>query len=192
MILGGYRTIMFYQMCKNYVRKWFDAEDGLAAIEGAFVFPLLAVLLLGTYDMGNAILASQKSIRASQVTADLITRDAEVNNAMINEAVWAGEIALQPLDTTSYGVDIVSIRFDDTAQPQIEWRETRNMLPNMNVLTSVAALAEAGNGVVVVTIEYEYEPLFVGFSMGSFSIGNVPMQEMAFARGRNSPVVDRI
>lgn len=179
-------------MFKNFVSKWRLEEKGVAAIEAAMIFPLLALLLVGTYDMGNAIVVGQKAIRASQVTADLVSRESEVNDAMINEAVWAGELALHPFDTTSYGVDIVSISFDDTATPVIEWRETRNMTANPDVLSDVAALAEAGSGVMVVTIQYEYDPLFLGFSMGGFTIGLIPMEETAFSRGRKSAVVDRV
>lgn len=174
------------------LRKWTGDERGVAAVEAAFVFPLLAVLMLGTFDIGYGILASQKTVRASQVTADLITRESEVDDDAVNEAVWAGQLSLEPFGVSTYGVDIVSISFDDDADPVIEWRETRNMSENEDVLSSVLPLADAGEGVVVVTIQYTYEPVFAGFSMGSFSIGLIPMQEVAFARGRKSAVVDRI
>lgn len=183
---------MFSRFYNFMLKQWVEARDGVAAIEAALVFPILIILLLGTFDMGNAILANQKTIRASQVTADLVTRDRTVSSAAINEAINAGELALQPFATGTYGVDIVSIRFDDDAEPLIEWRETRNMSPNATVLADVSALAEAGSGVVVVTVEYQYDPVFAGFSMGGFSIGIIPMQEIAFARGRKSPVVERI
>ena len=174
-------------------KQWSGDERGVAAIEAALVFPLMLILMLGVYDIGNAVLVNQKTVRASQVTADLITRDANVDATMIDEAVMAGELALYPSNNIdSYGVDIVSIRFDDSANPQIEWRETRNMAPNDNVLARVVPLADAGRGVVVVTVEYQYRPVFTGFHMGDFDIGLMPMQEVAFARGRKSPVVGRI
>ena len=174
---------------KTYLTGWARGREGVAAIEAAMVFPLLAVLLVGVYDMGSAILAGQKAIRASQVTADLVARDSEVDCSLIDEAVWAGELALEPFDTSSYGVDIASIGFDGAASPYIEWRETRNMLPNPNVLAAVAALAEPDFGVVVVSIEYEYDPLFLGFSIGDFTVGLVPMSEIAFSRGRKTAIV---
>ena len=174
---------------RDFCLQWTRGRDGVAAIEAAFVFPLLAVLLVGTYDMGSAILAGQKAIRASQVTADLVARDSEVDGSIIDEAVWAGELALQPFDSAAYGVDIVSIGFDDDAAPYIEWRETRNMIANPDVLNAVAALAEANNGAIVVTVEYEYDPLFLGFSIGDFTVGMVAMREIAFSRGRRSAIV---
>ena len=165
---------------------WGGAEDGVAAMEAAFVFPLLLILFLGVFDMGNGILANQKAIRASQVTADLIARSRTVDAAMIDDAVEAGRLSFQPMDTSTFGVDIVSVRFDDDANPVIVWRETRNMTPVSDVLSDVVPLAEAGSGVLVVAVEYQFEPLF-----GNFVIDAIPMQEIAFARGRRSPVVWR-
>ena len=173
-------------------QKWRDELQGVAAIEAAMIFPLLALLLVGTYDMGNAIVAGQKAIRASQVTADLVVRESEIDDSMINEAIWAGELALHPLPTTTFGIDIVSISFDDDGNPGIEWRETRNMSPSADVLTAAMPLSDPNGGLMIVTIEYEYEPLFLGFSMGNFNIGLIPMSERAFSRGRKSAVVSRI
>ena len=130
------------------IENWLRSEDGVAALEAAMVFPLLMVLMLGTFDMGNGILANQKAIRASQVTADLIARTSSVDAAMIDDAIEAGELAFEPLPADTFGVDVVSISFDDDANPNIEWRETRNMAPLADVLTRVADIAEANDGVL--------------------------------------------
>ena len=97
-------------------------------------------MLLGVYDVGNGIIASQKTIRASQVTADLVARYAEVDTAMINDAIQGGSQALVPLDTSTFGVDVVSVRFDSDANASIEWRETQNMVPMNDVLARVSSL----------------------------------------------------
>ncbi len=170
----------------NFCKGWVGGEDGVAAAEAALIFPILMTLLLGVFDMGNGILSNQKTIRASQVTADLVTRLPSVTTADIDEAINAGQLSLTPFPSDTFGVDIVSIRFDDDALPEIIWRETRNMTPNPDVLTDVAALAEAGNGVVVVSVQYLFEPLFAGFI-----VDQIPMQEIAFARGRRSATVNR-
>ena len=169
----------------NFYRGWIAGEDGVAAAEAALIFPILMTLLLGVFDMGNGILSNQKAIRASQVTADLITRNPTVSAADIDEAINAGELAFTPFPSDTFGVDIVSIRFDDDAVPEIIWRETRNMTANPDVLNDVASLAEAGNGVVVVSVKYLFEPLFAGFI-----VDQIPIQEIAFARGRRSATVN--
>ncbi|MBP7721616.1 MAG: pilus assembly protein [Alphaproteobacteria bacterium] len=175
-----------FVMFRNFTARWGRETEAVATVEAALVFPILLTLLLGTFDMGNGILANQKTIRASQIVADLITRNMTVDDVEIEEAVTAGGLAFEPLDSSSYGVDIVSIRFDDDAQPEIVWRETTpGMAQNQNVLEDVASLAEADNGVVVVTVAYVFEPVFAGFVLNEMT-----MREVAFARGRRSAVVN--
>lgn len=176
----------FLRRLQQFTKDWRSGEDGLAAVEAALIFPILLVLLLGVFDMGNGILANQKAIRASQVVADLITRTRSVSEADINEAIEAGQLAFETLISDTYGVDIISIRFDDDANPEIAWRETRGMAPAADVLSRVESLAEPNNGVVMVVVRYMFEPLFSGFV-----INEIPMQEVAFARGRKSSVVNR-
>ncbi len=172
---------------KSFCRRWKKSEDGVAAVESALVFPILMTLLLGTFDIGNGILANQKAIRASQVVADLVTREKTITTTGIDEAVEAGELAFVPLDDSSFGVDIVSISFDSNSNPQILWRETRNMAAMADVFDRVAALAAPGTGVVVVTVQYNFAPTFSGMV-----VNEILMQEIAFAKGRRSAVVNKV
>jgi Flp pilus assembly protein TadG len=161
-------------------------EDGVAAVEAAFVFPVLLVLLLGVLDMGRGIMCNQKTIRASQVVADLITREVSVDDGGVNEAINAGTLAMLPYDDTNLAFDVISVRFTSDDEAEIVWQETRNMAatPQNQVLERVLPLAVAGSGVVMVVSEYLYEPIFAGFV-----VDQIPMQEVAFARGRRSAVV---
>lgn len=162
--------------------------DGVAAVEAAFVFPILLVLVLGVMDLGRGIMCNQKTIKASQVVADLITREISVDTFDINEAVNAGTLSLQPYDDTTLAFDIVSVRFTADDAAEIVWQETRNMTatPATQIMQRVLPLAAEGSGVVMVITEYEYRPIF-----SRFIVKEIPMQEVAFARGRRSAVVCR-
>ena len=150
------------------------------------VFPVLLVMMLGVFDFGQAIMCNQKTIKASQVVADLVTRNQEILDTEVDDAIDAGTLSLMPYNDETLGFDIISIRFLDDATPEIVWQETRNMtastLPEIQERT--LPLAEAGSGVVMVISEYDYRPVFAGFVADE-----IPMQEVAFARGRRSAVV---
>lgn len=176
----------FIKALKALPGRWVRETEAVATVEATLVFPILLTILLGTFDMGNGLLANQKTIRASQIIADLVTRNMTVSEEELEEAIMAGSLAFEPLDAGSYGVDIVSIRFDEEAEPEIVWRETSaGMAANQDVLADVESLAEADNGVVVVTVGYVFEPVFAGFLLDT-----MPMRETAFARGRRSAVVN--
>lgn len=173
----------FLKLC----RRWRSEEEAVAAIEFSLLFPILMALLVGVFDMGYGILAAQKTIRASQVTADLIARHKSVTEAEIREAIDGGRLALVPFDTGAYGYDIISIEFDEDTRPILPplWRRTSgNIEANDGFTNSLTGLGSAGEGLVVVRVRYEYKPLFSGYLFGSMNFN-----EIAFLRPRNSPTV---
>lgn len=186
-MISGVLSTLYSIILERVCKPWWRSCEGIAATEAAMIFPLMLVLLVGTFDLGNAILSNQKTIRASQVAADLVTRGRNIDTTGLNEAIEAARLAYEPLSSASFGVDIVSIRFDAQGDAEIVWRETRNMAPVSDVMTRVAGMSDPGNGVVMVAINYDFEPVFAGFI-----VDTILMQEIAFARGRKSPVVARI
>lgn len=170
----------------GFFKRWYCEDDAVAATEAAMIFPLLLTILLGTLDMGYGILAAQKTIRASQVTADLIARHKSVTAGDINDAISAGELSLVPFAAGVYGVDVVSVRFDNNSIPQPLWRETRNMSPNAVVLSSLRdlGLGAEGEGIVAVTAQYDYTPIFSGFIVHAMRF-----QEVSYVRGRLSSTI---
>ncbi len=169
------------------ISKWYNEESGLAAVESAMIFPAMLVLLVGVFDVGNAILANQKTVRASQIVADLIARKQTASAEDVSEAIEAGRLAFEPINNGTYGIDIVSLQFDDDAETSIVWRETRNMTSLPDPIAAVAALQTPNEGVVMVSVEYQFEPIFAGFV-----IDTINMREIAFSRGRGSAVVQQI
>lgn len=168
-------------------RRFVCREDGSAAIEAALLFPVLMTLLMGMVDIGDAILTNQKVISGSQLSADLLARKSTASSTEIDSAIEAARLALMPFPTDSFGIDIASIQFDSGGAPVILWRETRNMSPNDVAVDSTSAIGAPGEGVLVVTVQYRFEPMFSGHVIGSFA-----MQEVAFVRGRKSPTITRV
>lgn len=166
------------------IRSWWQETDGVAAVEAAFIFPVMIVMLLGAFDVGRGLLMNQKVISSSQVGADLIARNMTVDMGIVDETIEAARLTLEPYDTTSFGIDIVSLEFDENEDPEILWRETRNMLPNDASVNTTSGMFPEGEGIIIVTVQYQYEPSF-----GDVVIGDITMSEVAFARGRRSPTV---
>jgi len=170
----------------SLIKRWMCEREALAATEAAMIFPIMLAIFVGVFDVGNGILANQKTVRASQVVADLIARNNVVSDNDVAEAIEAGRLAFEPMNSSAYGVDVISMRFDEMGVPEIVWRETVNMTPIADPIGSVAMLQTPNEGVVMVAVEFEYEPIFARHIISTFD-----MQEIAFSRGRRSPVVSR-
>lgn len=168
-------------------KEWTGATEAAAAIEAGFLFPVLMSILLGIVDIGSALTASQKVTNASHVIADLLTREDEVTDAVLNDATVAGRLVMLPYPTGSFGWDVVGVRFVGAQKtPTQQWRDTANMAENAQAVPGAAGLGDQDEGVVAVTVRYNYDPFFSGFLAGSF-----PMQETAYARGRRGVFIAR-
>jgi hypothetical protein len=171
------------------LKRWKADTQGSALVEAAILFPVLLTMLFGVYDIGHAITANHKMITASQVAADLITRTPTVSTRELEQAIEAAGLAMAPYEAgDSIGIDIISVRFDVNDEPQQVWRETRNMTipPGDQTIEKSIGLGMSGEGALIVTVLYDYEPTF-----GSMVIDSFRMRETAFARGRRSSVVTR-
>jgi Flp pilus assembly protein TadG len=166
------------------LRDYWNDEQGTALIEAAMLIPAMVTLLMGVYDVGNGIILNQRTITASQIAADLVARDFTVNGSQIDEAVEAARLSFQPYTPFGFGIDMVSVEFDDDGNPSVIWRETQNMAPNEAAVDSIEGLGEDGDGMIIVTVRYTYVPHFAQMFIHNFN-----MQEVAFTRGRRSPVV---
>lgn len=179
-------------MCRGpLLNRFLRQESGMALMETAMLFPILLVMLFGIYDVGHAITANHKMITASNVAADLLTRTQSVSDRELDQAIEAAGLAMRPYDTSGgLRIDIISVRFDDDDEPVVLWRESRNMTgdlsPDPDAADRTYGLGTKGEGVMMVTVVYDYEPTF-----GNMVIKKFRLRETAFARGRRSSVVTR-
>lgn len=170
----------FKKKCLSLAKR----DDGMAATEAAMLFPILFTLCFGIYDLGHGIIVKQKVISASHIAGDLITREAAVSTPEIQDAIEAAKLAIDPYDRTSFGVDIASVHFIDEETPEIIWRHTENAEENKNVLIDSLGLGTDGEGVLVVTVHYEYTPFFY-----KMFFDKIDMTEVSYLRGRKSAVI---
>ena len=169
------------------MKKYWQQDDGLAALEAALTFPIFIAMLFAVVDIGSGITVNKKVVSASQITADLLSRAPAVTDADIQDAIAAARLAIEPYSTTDFGIDIAAVRFEgSSANPTIIWRETEGMTPNADVETRSDGLGTENEGLIFVTVEYNYSPRFSSVFLGDFN-----MREYAVFRGRRNSFVMR-
>lgn len=159
-------------------------EKGNALTETVILFPILTILLIGCYDLGQGIYMNQKTIASSQIIGDLIARNRSVDMDTVEDIIRAGELAFEPYPITTFGYDIISVQFDEDGDPVVLWRITENMPPNNAALASADGLVAEGDGLVIVSVRYIYDPFFT-----NFVVSEINMEEVAFFKGRRSATV---
>lgn len=167
------------------LRAWIRDDEAVAAIEAGILFPLLMLILCCTIDTGIGLLTSQKSINASQMMADLLSRGSSVTSGDINDAIVAGQMAMAPYPAATLGVDIAGIQYVGPDEiPMVMWRRTQNMPANDTITEKAAGLGDQDEGVVVVTVEYVYNPIFTAYLTGP-----IVLHQESYARSRKGTFV---
>ena len=107
--------------------RYIKDESGLSLVEMGVLFPVLLSMMMAVYDLGQGVVVNQKTVAASQIIADLVTRSETVDTEMITDIINSGELALEPYSTAEFGYDIASVVFDVDSDPVVLWRVTENM-----------------------------------------------------------------
>ncbi len=169
------------------INKWFRNDDAAVAVEMGMILPLMLTILMGMFDVGNAVLTSQKVIKSAQTVGDLLGRYDVITDDILNDTVEAGKLMIWPNDTTAYGIEVVGIQFDGGPNSPTEiWRDTINMSPNADIVTNAVGLGSDTEGVLGVTVTYEYSPFFTNSFVGDFDF-----IEVSYVRGRSGLFITR-
>jgi Flp pilus assembly protein TadG len=176
-------------------RRFREEESGVAAIEFAFIAPLLAVFLLGTTSVTQNLWANGK-------VGDLIAQESDLDDAKFNDIMAAGPVLMEPFPLEDLKIDVVA-----AIACHQDPDNTENSIPKMFVVWSNAwkstgmtsgsgtpgdALRDSpqelsiedGDYIVRTTVTYTHKPTI------SQKVGHeISMEELAYHQPRsNRPV----
>lgn len=89
-------------------------ERGVAAVEFALVFPLLLLLLLGSFEITNAVIAHKKAQKIAYTVDNLLTKTGALDADTIRRTLDATAHLLAPFDPATLTID-VSYQYVDKA-----------------------------------------------------------------------------
>jgi Flp pilus assembly protein TadG len=149
-------------------------REGTAAVEFAFILPLLLTLFLGSYELTNVLLADLKLTAATETAADLIAQT-RTNVVLKSKTPFPNDFdnitsaaiqVLTPLPTGSNRLKIAyaSVTYN-TGTPVIDWHVEKNGASPISIssFSGSQALTLLGNAtpgssdsVILVQAQYSY------------------------------------
>ena len=103
------------------LRKFRKSQKGLAAIEFAFIAPVLGTLLVGTIEVCNALECKQKVTSMASSVADLVAQTSSVSASDLSNIFAAGNALIYPFPTTSSKIVVSSIVSDGAGNGTVAW-----------------------------------------------------------------------
>ena len=176
---------------------------GVAAIEFAFIAPLLLMLYLVTMEVAQGIDTNKKVSRVGSMVADLVTQQPrEITTTVLDPIMRIGEAILQPYNRSRADIVITGIEIDKNSNVKVKWsRAMRGGVfgrdANAGDTTTVPAELKIPETFLLrVTAELEYLPILAWTAQQKTSVGllgmfdHIAMQESYYLRPRMSAEID--
>jgi Flp pilus assembly protein TadG len=107
------------------LRSWFGARlrdrKGVAAVEFAFVLPLLITLYLGVVETTYSVMAERRVASVSSTVADLVAQTKTVNTTELDDIFRAATAIMVPFDSADLSVVITSVVIDKDGNATVDW-----------------------------------------------------------------------
>ncbi len=155
------------------IRRLSGSTDGLAAIEFAMFAPVLALLLLGGYDLSRFIIARANVDKVGFSVADVTSQYDQLNATALDQIFRITGSSLPTYVSGTNGVTILtSVYLDATGAPRVRWQcystagaTWKSVIGVEGGTASVNAdlLADANDNVMTSEVYFNFAPIFSRF-----------------------------
>ena len=178
---------------------------GVAAVEFAFIVPVLLCMYFITMEASQGIGVNKKVSRIGSAVADLITQQSQIQASEVIAIMKIGKSIIQPYNRSDPTIEVTAIQFDTNSTPvaRVAWSlklkpdgsatqvATRNDIVSDSQLAKIRA---SGAFYIRVTSKLDYDPVItwsedtepIGL-LASFS--NIHMGETFYLRPRISTTI---
>ncbi|MBZ9659864.1 pilus assembly protein [Mesorhizobium sp. ESP-6-4] len=187
------------------VKRFCRDRRGIAAIEFAFIVPVLLIMYFITMEASQAIETGKKVSRIGSMVADLVTQQQAVVKANLDAMMKIGISTLRPYNRSSPTIIITGIQISDEASPTVKVAWSRKLVGNTYSVdaspgdtTTVPSTLKIRNTFLVrVESDLGYVPVIAWSennnqqkALGLLStFSHINMSETYYLRPRRSPTI---
>jgi len=157
-------------------------QEGIAAIEFAFIAPIMLFMYFGMAEVATAISVDRKISHSANVAGDLATQSEIVSAADMTEIMTATMLVMGiPRDKQKF-VTIEIASYARAADDSIDKRGRAILkgkegtdLPDFNAADLDERILSSSSGVVIARVNYIYEPLKLRYMPTEFDLSEIFM-----------------
>lgn len=171
-------TLTFRQRIAFRYRLFKADCAGVAAVEFAYLLPLLIMMTYGVIEASRAVMMHKRFQRSVAMVGDLVSREETIGDsdsaatAEMDGIMKSAEHVMKPYDTTTLKIGVTTIQADpnDASITKVAWSYPYKGYPVMACDASKAMPASGmitkGNAAVLVEAEYYYKPILTNLVPG--------------------------
>ena len=179
-------------MKNNSFTSYLGSETGVAAVEMAFILPVMLLLYFGLVDLTSFISYNRKITSVASAVADLTGQNrTSVLKATVQDYFSAGNMIMDPLPKTDVSIRVFGFRSVSGTATQY-WKVYNNYGPGCPApsTSGMTDLMTAGNELVVAQACMRFTP-FIATFLGQSILGatSYTVEQQVVLRPRSSLVL---
>jgi Flp pilus assembly protein TadG len=179
---------------RRLVRRFGRNTRGLAAVEFAFILPMMLVMVFGTIEISSGVAIDRKVTLTARTLSDLVSQGTNVSDTDIANFFKLGSAIMTPYAVTSATMTqkITAVNIDASKVAKVEWSfvgavtggsasVTKGYNKNTVITTIPADLLVANTQLIWSEVTYTYTPI-----VGAVVKTALPLTDEFFTRPRQS------
>jgi len=165
---------------RAHIRRWQRNTEGVAAVEFAFIVPIMSVMFMGAVELSQAITVDRRVSQVASSTADLIARaETSISQTEISDIMKIGGYVMEPSSAAPLQIILRNVTSSPTnaSITKQSWTctykgsggaggtSTQTCECTNTAFTVPANLITTNDSVVVAEVTYAYKPLVFDFFM---------------------------
>ena len=176
---------------KNWLTTRLSDRRGVAAVEFAFILPLLVTLYFGVVETTYALLADRKVASVASTVADLVAQTKTVNQGELDDIFRAASAIMVPFDGSEVSITVSSVVIDKDGNSTIAWSAVGPGSGSAHSTGASYALPAGmiipNTSLIIAEVSYQYNS-FLSYLIDS----GIPMSDTFYLRPRASNEVTKI
>jgi Flp pilus assembly protein TadG len=171
---------------KRTARGFLCDKRGIAAVEFAFILPLMLVLFFGTVEFSQGVAVDRKVTIMARTLADLTSQNTSVTTTQLNNFFKASKAIMTPYDDSPLNSTVSELYVDPSSlAARVQWSVGAAPRTVGSTVTIPSQLQIGGTYLIYSEITYQYVPT-VGYVMAKSGIN---LHDVAYTRPRQSTCV---
>jgi len=185
--MSTFRSII--RRCRLAASRLSGDRTGTAAVEFAFILPIMVVLYFGCVEISEAVSVNRKVTAVSSATGDLVAQSSDVDDSEIDDILDAAEAIIAPYPVGPLQIVVSGLQIDSDGNVTVIWSDARNTTARaVNSSVSVpAGLQIADTCLVMAEVDYQYSS-----ALSDFFTGPIDLDQTFYLRPRKNDCVARI
>jgi len=143
------------------LKPFFRDRRGSAAVEFAFIAPVMILMYCGLAELTQGMMASRRTAHVATTIGDLTAQQVQITPATITDIFTIGNAILAPFPTGTLNMRLTSVRADSTGSPKVVWSRGYGSMAALSVGGTVSGVPAGLIGPNESTIQAEVSYTYV-------------------------------